>query len=625
MASIMKPFAFALLVLSFFSVAHGQTFQFAHVSDTHIGSATSEEDLRRTVQNINGDTAIRFVILSGDITEFGADDELQLAKRILDSLNKPWYIIPGNHDANWSESGSNTFKKIFGAETFSFVYGGYLFLGTASGPNMRMSPGQIPRENIVWLDSTLSHLNDKNIPIIYVNHYPQDSSLNNWYEALDRLKQHNIQLILCGHGHSNHRLNFEGIPAIMGRSNLRAKKEIGGYNIVTINNGIATYEERNPVTNEQRQWATVQLFNHHFFTDTTQYPRPSYAVNKTYRNVTSIWQYQDNSDIGSGVAATKKLIIATNTNGEVYALNQKNGKRVWTYKTGGKIYATPASDSNVVVAASTDNNIYCLKASNGKLIWKYETQKPIVANPLIKNNIVYIGSSDGHFRAIDLKTGKLIWDFGGVKNFVVTKPLFYQNNIYFGSWGTEFYALNAATGKLIWSWNNGSANRMFSPAACFPVAANGTVYIVAPDRYMTALNAQTGAVVWRKQYTGERVRESMGLAADSAIVYAKTMDGDVIGVSTKATDMEIVWKADTQLGYELAPTAIVERNDIVFVPSDKGVVTAVNRTDGRVLWKHKVSNSLVTNITPLTNNRVMVTTMDGKVSCLKYDTGPLSR
>ena len=65
----------------------------------------------------------------------------------------------------------------------------------------------------------------------------------------------------------------------MGRSNLRAKKPVGGYNIVTIKDGTVTYEERNPVTNEQKQWAQLELFNHHFTSDTTHYFRPSYAVN----------------------------------------------------------------------------------------------------------------------------------------------------------------------------------------------------------------------------------------------------------------------------------------------------------------------------------------------------------
>lgn len=593
------------------------SFKFAHVSDTHIGSHNSEEDLIRTVHSINNDSTLKFVIISGDITDFGTDSAFHIAKTILDSLNKPWYIIPGNHDANWSESGTNSFKKIFGSETFKFEYGGYLFLGTVCGPNMRMSPGQVSRENIVWLDSTLDHLKNKNIPIIYVNHYPQDSSLNNWFDIMDLLKTRNTQLILCGHGHHNQVFNFEGIPGIMGRSNLRAKKEVGGYNIVTINDGTVTYEEKNPVSNEQRQWAQVKLYQHDFAADTTHYFRPSYAVNKTFKNVKTVWQYNDNSDIGSGVAINKNLVIASNSGGEIYALNLKNGKKVWTFSSKGKIYSTPAVENNLVVVASTDDNIYCLNTKNGKLVWKYETQKPIVANPLIKNGIVFIGDADGHFRALDLKSGKLKWDYFGVKGFVVTRPLFYKGKIYFGSWGTEFYALNAESGKLVWKWNNGSSNRMYSPAACYPVATAGKIFIVAPDRYMTVLDAENGKVIWRKSDPKERVRESMGLSADSSLVYAKTMEGKLIGVSTSLPDMQITWEAYPGLNYEIAPTAIVEYENIIYVPSNSGVVVAVNR-DGSILWKHKISNCLITCIVPVAENKVIATTMDGKVTCLQF-------
>ena len=607
-------FAFA----SFLSLCKAQSeFKFAHVSDTHIGSNNSEEDLRRTVQNINSDSTLQFVILSGDITDFGSDAELHLAKQILDSLNKPWYIIPGNHDANWSESGTNSFKKIFGSETFKFIYGGYLFIGTVCGPNMRMSPGQVSRENVVWLDSTLSNLNDKNIPIIYVNHYPQDSSLNNWYEIIDLLKKRNTQLIICGHGHANHILNFEGIPGIMGRSNLRAAKPVGGYNIVTIKDGTATYEERNPITNEQKQWAQVALFKHDFAADTNHYFRPSYAVNITYKNVHAVWQYNDNSDIGSGIALTKKLVIASNSNGVIYALNLQTGKKIWSYITEGKIYSTPAVENDLAVTASTDGNIYCLRVSNGKLAWKYETQKPIVANPLIKDGIIYIGSSDGHFRALNLQTGKLKWGFDSVKGFVVTKPLFYNDKIYFGTWGTEFYALNASDGTLAWSWNNGSANRMFSPAACYPVGTGGKIFIVAPDRYMTVFNADNGDVIWRKNDPYNRVRESMGLSKDSTLIYAKTMEGELIGVSTSEASMKITWTSNTALNYEIAPTPIVQYQHIIYVPSNSGIVTAVKR-DGSVLWKHKISNALITSITPVSENKIITTTMDGKISCLEY-------
>jgi outer membrane protein assembly factor BamB/predicted MPP superfamily phosphohydrolase len=611
-----KLLLLGIFVTSFISAQ--SPFKFAFISDTHIGNQTAQEDLERTITNINNDSSLAFVVITGDITEFGSDDELQLAKTLFAGLNKPWYIIPGNHDSNWSESGSNSFKKIFGAETFQFIYNNYLFIGTASGPNMRMSPGQVPREQIVWLDSSLSNLKNKDIPIVYLNHYPQDSSLNNWYEVIDRLKTKNVQLILCGHGHSNHMLNFEGIPAVMGRSNLRARNSVGGYNVVTVKNGTAIFEERNPVTNEQKQWTEVKLVKRDFAADTIKYFRPSYSINSLYPHVKVIWQYQDNSDIGSGTAATDQLIVATNTNGSVYALNKKTGKKVWEFRTLGKIYSTPAIAGKHVVIASTDNNIYWINLHTGYLFRRYETQKPIVANPIIKNRTIFIGASDGHFRAIDLESGKLKWDFDSVKNFVVAKPLFYGNKIFFGSWGTELYALDANSGTPAWKWNNGSSNRMFSPAACYPVAAKGKLFIVAPDRYMTAFDAENGNILWRKQDPANRVRESMGLSLDSGLVYAKTMDGFVIGVSTSFNEMEIVWRSETQLGYELAPTAIVENQKAVFIPSDKGIVTAVNRADGKILWKHKVSNSLVTDILPVSKNEVVISTMDGKISLLRF-------
>jgi len=595
-----------------------EAFNFAFVTDTHIGGNTAAEDLQRTVQDINADTTLRFVVVTGDITEFGSDEELTQAKQILDELNKPWHIIAGNHDANWSESGSNTFRKVFGAETFAFTYKGYLFAGTSSGPNMRMGPGQVPRENIVWLDSVLTHMKDPQMPVIYLNHYPQDSAQNNWYEAIDLIKQRNVQLIMCGHGHANHKYDFEGIPGIMGRSNLRAKDSLGGYNIVTIAHDTASFAVRRPQVKTLPGWAKVALVNHHFDQDKTTYARPSFAMNRKYDQVEVVWTYQDDSDVGAGTATYKDLIIATNTKGEVYALNRKTGQREWMFKTGGKIYSTPAVAKGLVIVGSSDNSIYGFKASTGKLVWKTATQKPVLGSPVIQDKIVYIGGSDGHFRALNLKSGKVKWDFDQVKGFVVTRPLIYQDKVYFGSWGNDFYALDKATGRQVWKWNNGSANRMFSPAACYPVAVNGRVFIVAPDRYMTSLDAKTGQVVWREKKDDIRVRESMGLSADGSLVYVKTMDGELYGVSTAANTMQLDWKAKLQLPYELAPSAIVESRGVIYVPTHSGLACAIDRKTGNVLWQHKISNSLMNPVMPLEKNQVVVSTMDGKIACLSY-------
>ena len=608
---------FALLLCTAAIHAQETPLIFVHLSDTHIGSGTGAEDLRRTVKDINENAAIQFAIISGDITEFGSDEELLLAKQILDSLQKPWHIIPGNHDGNWSESGANSFRKIFGSETFQFKAGKYVFMGTACGPNMHMGPGQIPRENIGWLDSSLKKIPDRT-PVIFVNHYPLDDGLNNWYEAVDLLKQKNIQLILCGHGHSNHQLNFEGIPAIMGRSNLRAKDSVGGYNIVTIKNDSVIYEERIPGLFTKPAWAKLLIKNFAPGPSAVPYSRPSYAINDSFPAVKEKWVYRDENDIGSGTAVNSQFVFTSNTHGEILALNKKDGRPVWKFATNGKVYSIPAVDDHVVVTGSTDSYVYGLDAANGKLIWKFQTGKAVLAHPIIYNHIVYTGSSDGHFRAIHTQDGRLAWDFDGVKGFVADRPLIYNNNIYFGCWNNDFYCLDLLTGKLKWIWNNGSSNRMFSPAACFPVAANNRIFIVAPDRYMTTLDASTGTVLWRKQMPDARVRESMGLSADSSLVFVKTMDGNIYGISTTANEMSIAWRSAVSLGYEICPTAIAEKNNIIFVPGQSGITTALKRSNGELIWKHKISNCLVTHLLPLTDHQLLVTTMDGRISLLEF-------
>jgi len=608
-------------LLCLFNMAMGQQpFKFAHVTDTHVGGATGEEDLRRTVKDLNTLKDIDFVILSGDITEFGADQELKLAKRILDSLELPWYVIPGNHDGNWSENGANTFRTVFGGETFFFKHKGYEFIGTNSGPNMRMSPGQIPRENLVWMDSIFAANPDKKTPLIYINHYPQDSSLNNWFDALKRVKTRNVQLAFCGHGHANKAYDWEGIPGVMGRSNLRANKAVGGYNIVTIAGGKATYQERNPgIGTQEKPWLEVPLFDHRYDRETTTYPRPSYVVNEKYAGAVRVnWTFEDASDIGAGLTIYKNKVVTSNTSGDIFALDLKSGKKLWSFRTVGKVYSTPAVWKGIVVAGSSDHFIYAVNAENGKLLWKVQTDKAVLGSPLLHDGVAFIGGSDGKFRALDIKTGKLRWSFDQVKGFVSTLPTYYLGNIIFGSWGNGFYALDAKTGKLSWEWNNGHANRMFSAAACNPVGVNNRVFVVAPDRFMTALDAKNGTVVWREKKDTIRVRESMGLAVNKKQVYVKTMDGDLLGISSTDEKMDVIWKAKLKLPYELTPSAIKTNRKLVFVPSHSGLLSAVDAKTGDIMWQYKISNGMVNPVVVNGSNEVIASTMDGKIVSLRF-------
>jgi outer membrane protein assembly factor BamB len=631
--------AFCLLTCLSAMALHGQEgrFSFALVTDTHIGGEGAGEDLQRTVDDINATDSIAFVIVSGDVTEFGSDRELRLAKSILDGLRKPWYIIPGNHDTKWSESGANSFRVVFGGEAFAFTHGRWLFLGTNSGPNMRMGPGQVPRENIVWLDSVLSVPANREKKIISVNHYPLDEGLNNWYELTDRLKKLDTRLALCGHGHSNRVMDFEGIPALMGRSNLRGGKEYGGYNIMTVTgDSLLTASVRQPgITGVKAEsgkgaesgtvgrvtlpvWASVRLVRHDFTADTTRWPRPDYSMNERFSNVREVWRSQESADIGAGAATAGRLAVITNTAGDIRALSLRNGREKWVFSTGAKIYSTPAIDGKRVIAASADGTVRALDLRSGRLLWSFDAQQPVVASPMTGDGKVFMAGSSGRCEALDIRTGKLLWSNSGIDGFVETIPLLYEGMLIFGTWNNRLYALDTETGETRWVWFNGYSNRMLSPAACVPVAVGDRIFVVAPDRKMACLDASSGKLIWHSDLGGATVRESMGLSADGSMVLAKTMNGEVIGVGTSSEEPEVVWRTGFNIGYDIAPAVITELNGIIFIPSDKGIVHAASRKDGSLLWSHRISSCLINNIIPLKDGGILCNAMDGVVVRLEY-------
>lgn len=603
--------AFCLLL----SAQPSNSFKFAVVTDTHVGSATGEEDLRRMVRDLNSLTDIAFVIVSGDLTEFGAYDELLATKTLLDSLNVPYYSIPGNHDANWSESGTNDFLRIFGNETFGFEYDGYKFIGLASGPNMRMGPGQIPRENLTWFFEELEKT-DTGMPIIYVNHYPMDNGLNNWFEVMDALKPYNVQLMLCGHGHANQKMAFEGVNAAMCRSNLRAKDEFGGYTIITVDSDSIILQERKASGEALAPWLTYPAGQRPQWDINP--PRPDYSFNRDHQYVSEIWSVQEKSDMGSGMALHNDLLIYTNTAGEVKAARVRNGTPVWAYKTDGKIYSTPVVHENRVWVASSDSYLYGLDPEDGTKLFQLENDKAVVASPACSNDKVMLAGGDGHCRAWNVSTGKLVWQFDSVKNFVVTRPLVKEGVIYFGSWGNEFYALDVETGEPRWIWSNGQSNRMLSPAQVVPVATHGRIYLASPDRYMTVLDETTGEEVWRYNDPDNRVRESIGISEDGNTVYAKTMDGDILAVDATVPERKVKWiSSGEDMGYELTPTPVVEKDGVVYAPTDKGLIYAYRASDGAFLWKYRISNGLINMILPTENGELYVSAMDGRLVKLK--------
>ena len=141
------------------------------------------------------------------------------------------------------------------------------------------------------------------------------------------------------------------------------------------------------------------------------------------------------------------------------------------------------------------------------------------------------------------------------------------------------------------------------------------VYIVAPDRYLSAIDITNGNTLWRTNES--TVRESIGISGDGHLVYGKTMMDTVVAFPTSREKQTSAWKIHAGFGYEHVPSMLREKSGIVYFGTRNGVVYAVNTSSRQLAWKYKVDNSMVNTVNVLDKDRIVASTMDGKVVLLE--------
>lgn len=619
-----RLFISALLVclLPFMAQAQQIAFRFAQLTDIHLSPSNPNptEDLLRSIAQINATDSIDFVLVTGDITEEGDRATMEKVKSCLDLLKVKYYVALGNHETKWSDSGCTAFGEIFGGERFDFEHKGFLFLGFNSGPLMRMAYGHVVPQDIRWMTERMNQYNtgdpQQNKPVILVTHYPMiEGDVDNWYEVTDAVRPYNIRLFIGGHYHRNRDLRYDGIPGALMRSNLCDKDGKPGYGIYEITkDSIRVYTQR--IGEPKKQWAGFSLTESYYERNGKAEKYPDFSVNKEYPQVKEQWITKTGVGIYCSPAVEKDKVFIGDDMGYLTAYALKDGKALWRFQSGKRIVGTPAVSEGIVVFGSADCKIYGLNAQNGNLLWTVETSEPVLGAVTIDNGTAYIGASDHTFRAINTCNGEIKWTFTGVKGYIETKPLVTDSKVIFGAWDNTLYALNKADGRELWKWTGGLTRMHFSPAAVWPVAAEGKVFITDPQRAMTAIEIETGNTVWRTFQS--MVRETIGLSEDGERIYSKTMNDSIVCYSTKGSHPHELWASNVGFGYEHAPSMQVEKDGIVFGSTKEGLIFALEAKTGKVLWKHKIGNSLISTVVPLSGNRILFTATGGEAGLLKF-------
>lgn len=123
------------------------TIRFIITGDTQ----RSYDETVKFYRKVNSMSEIDFVVVAGDITEFGTLKEMQWLARELNNLAVPYMAVIGNHDLTMR--GRDAFIRMYGELNYSFNYGKVKFICHDTNSRESTFNGTVP--NIPWLKNEL--------------------------------------------------------------------------------------------------------------------------------------------------------------------------------------------------------------------------------------------------------------------------------------------------------------------------------------------------------------------------------------------------------------------------------------------------------------------------------------
>jgi Icc-related predicted phosphoesterase len=175
-----------------------QTIRFVMIGDTQ----RWYDETKKLVSNINSRNDIDFVIHGGDISDFGLTDEMMWQRDILNGLKIPYVVILGNHDC--LATGEQVYRKIFGAENFSFMAGNTKFICLNTNAIEYDYSHPVPDFNFIATEyekQTPGH--EKTIFAMHAAPFSEQFNNNvarGFQEVIKRFP--NLQFCVHAHGHS---------------------------------------------------------------------------------------------------------------------------------------------------------------------------------------------------------------------------------------------------------------------------------------------------------------------------------------------------------------------------------------------------------------------------------------
>ncbi len=235
-----------------------------HISDLHFGTVEKiiADELLNEIENINPD----LVVISGDLTQRGRNNQFNAAKEYLNKIKFPQIVIPGNHDIPLFDIFTRfifplkRYKKYISEDLNPlYVDSEIAVMGVNSARSFTWKNGRISVEQISEIEKKLCTIDDEIFKVIVTHHPfippPGDTGIKligRSVKALKIIDRCKVDLLLAGHIHNGYNGDIRPYYPSGSRSVIsaqagtaisnRTRLEPNAFNLISIENDLIKIE-----------------------------------------------------------------------------------------------------------------------------------------------------------------------------------------------------------------------------------------------------------------------------------------------------------------------------------------------------------------------------------------------
>lgn len=266
--------------------------------------------------------------------------------------------------------------------------------------------------------------------------------------------------------------------------------------------------------------------------------------------------------------------------------NAQTVRVLWTASIGAAeaFVFSPTLSGDSVYAASRAGTVARLEAASGQARWRISLGKRISGGVGSDGALVVVASDDGEVFALDARDGQVKWR-ARVSSEVLAAPRLGEGLVLVRSADSRIFAFGAEDGKRRWVYQRAAASLIVRSPVGLTIHA-GLAYAGFSGGRLVAIALSNGAARWEatvalpKGATElERVTDIVGNpAAQGREVCAAAYQGRV--ACYDALNGNQLWARDMS-----TLTGVSFDARYAFISDDKGAVHALDRSNGRSVWK----------------------------------------